>query len=123
MVLSSRLNLWFAPFREQAGSQQGRGCIEHIVTLRLLIDLAKRRKQKLFVCFIDFSMAYDRVPRARLFRMLCELGCGSRMLAALVAVYAATLTVIGNTVIESKIGVRQGSNIMFIIYNICKCFD
>ena len=119
MVLSSRLSQWFVPCREQAGSQKGRGCIEHIVTLRLLIDFARRKKQKLFVCFVDFSMAYDRVPRAGLFRMLRDLGCGARMLAALAAMYAETFSVLGTAVLESKIGVRQGSptsSILFVLY-------
>lgn len=31
MVLVSCLNLWFSPFKEQAGSQKGRTCVEHIV--------------------------------------------------------------------------------------------
>lgn len=119
MVLSTRLNMWFAPDREQAGSQRGRGCVEHIVSLRLLIDLAYRKKYKLFVCFVDFSMAYDRVPRSRLFHILKELGCGSRMLSALVAMYAVTLSVIGTSVLTSKIGVRQGSPtscLLFILF-------
>ena len=33
MILAARLSQWFAPYREQAGSQTGRGRIEHIVTL------------------------------------------------------------------------------------------
>ena len=49
MVLCSRLKQWFIPSREQAGAQAKRGCLEHIVTLRLLIDFAKRKKQTLFV--------------------------------------------------------------------------
>ncbi len=51
-ILSSPLNNWFAPSREQAGSQSGRGCTEHIVTLLLIVDLAKRKKLKLFVTFL-----------------------------------------------------------------------
>ncbi|CAL4160865.1 unnamed protein product, partial [Meganyctiphanes norvegica] len=35
MILCHRLQLWFRPYREQAGSQRGRGCLEHITTLRL----------------------------------------------------------------------------------------
>ena len=46
MVLCSRLERWFIPHREQAGSQAGRGCIELIVTLRLLIDMAKKKEAK-----------------------------------------------------------------------------
>ena len=33
MVLCVRIGLWFSPFREQAGSQSGRGCLEHIIYL------------------------------------------------------------------------------------------
>ena len=69
MVLCARLNRWFSPYREQAGSQAGRGCIEHIVTLRLLCDLARKKKFKLFVTFIDFSQAYDKVPRDVMFSL------------------------------------------------------
>ena len=49
--------------------------------------MARRRKLKLFVTFIDFSKAYDLVPRDKLFNILERLGCGMKMLAALVAMY------------------------------------
>ena len=67
LILCARLNLWFKPFREQAGAQKGRGCIEHIVTLSLLTDLARKKKRKLYITFVDFSQAYDRGPRRVLF--------------------------------------------------------
>ncbi len=56
VVLCRRLTLWFSPFREQAGSQRNRGCIEHIVTLRLLIDYAFCKRKKLFIVLVDFSI-------------------------------------------------------------------
>ena len=59
MILCSRLELWFKPYREQAGAQRGRGCIEHIVSLRLLSDYATKKKKKLFITFIDFSKAFS----------------------------------------------------------------
>jgi len=46
-LLLNRLSLWSAIDKCQAGAQRGRGCIEHIMTLRLLIDLAKCKKRKL----------------------------------------------------------------------------
>ena len=109
MVLCSRLMQWFSPYREQAGGQPKRGCIEHVVTLRLLLDLAKRKKLPLFITFVDFSQAYDRVPRNTLFCMLKRLGCGAVMLAALIAMYHATRSIIGTAVITATVGVRQGS--------------
>ena len=47
MIMCSRLEHWFKPYREQAGAQKGRGCIEHIVTLRLLSDYAKKKRKRL----------------------------------------------------------------------------
>ena len=72
MILCSRLKTWFKPYREQAGSQEKRSCTEHIVCLRLLCDMARRKKLKLFVLFVDFSKAYDMVPRQMLFRVLVQ---------------------------------------------------
>ena len=60
-LLLNRLMLWSNIDKCQAGAQRGRGCIEQIMTLRLLIDLAKSKRKKLYVLFIDFSKAYDKV--------------------------------------------------------------
>ena len=119
MILCARLETWFKPYREQAGAQKGRGCVEHIVTLRLLTDFAKKKKNKLFVVFVDFTQAYDLVPRDMLFQVLKRLGCGTAMLAALIAIYRVTNSVIGTAVVATTIGVRQGSStscLLFILY-------
>ena len=95
--------------REQAGAQSLRGCVEHIVTLRLFIDLFKKKKKPLFVAFIDFSKAYDRVPRMYLLKLLHRLGCGKVMLAALAAMYRITRFLFGSVLITAMLGVKQGS--------------
>lgn len=51
-ILCSRLELWFSPFREQVGAQRGRGCTEHIMTLRLFMDIAKKKKKKLHLLIL-----------------------------------------------------------------------
>ena len=119
LMLSSRLSSWFVPFREQAGSQKDRGRTEHIVTLRLVMDMAKRKILKLFVTFVDFRMAYDKVPRDMLLLTLKIIGCGAVMLAILVSMYTVTQSVVGTAVVAATIGVRHGSPtscILFIIY-------
>ena len=55
--------MWMYVDKCQAGAQESRDCIEHVLALRLIIDYAKQDKQKLFIVFVDFSKAYDRVPR------------------------------------------------------------
>ena len=69
--------------------------------------------------FVDFSKAYDLVPRHMLFSVLKRLGCGAAMLSVLVAMYSITQNVIGTAVITTVIGVRQGSPtscLLFILY-------
>ena len=89
------------------------------MTLRLLTDFARRRRKKLFVTFIDFSKAYDLVPRHILARILMRLGCGIVMLGIICAMYNVTESIIGTAMFVTTIGVRQGSPtscLLFIIY-------
>ena len=118
-VIYNRLSKWWQPDREQAGAQPSRGCTEHLVTLRLLIDFCKNHKKKLFIAFIDFSKAYDRVPRNLLINVLKKLGCGLIMITALISMYTVTHSILGVAVISAVVGVRQGSPtscFLFIVY-------
>ena len=80
--------------------------MEHIVTLRLLTDSARRKSKKLFVTFIDFSKACDVMPRHKMFITLKRLGCGMVTLAALIAMYNLTESVYDCAIITSIVGVR-----------------
>ena len=72
-VLCHRLMKWFVTDREQAGTWLKRGCIEHIISLRLIKDYARRKRSKLYVEYVDFSKAYDRKPRRKLMKVLNHL--------------------------------------------------
>ena len=118
-ILCNRLTQWFTPDHEQAGAQKKRGCIEHLVTLRLIINYCFRKKLQLYIAYIDFSKAYDRVPRNKLVDILKRLGCGCAMLLALIAMYKITKSILGMAVITKIVGVRRGSPtscFLFILY-------
>ncbi len=118
-ILCKRLQLWFCPLREQAGAQKERGCQEQFVTLRLLINYALFKKLKLFVVFVDFTKAYDTVPRDKLMRVLRSIGCSLLMITAIATLYYCTKSILGTAIITATVGVRQGSPtscILFIIY-------
>ena len=86
--------------------------------LRLLCDMARRKKLKLYVTFIDFSQAYDRVPRHVLCNVLRRLGCGSVMLCALIAIYTLTESWLGTVLILMTVGVRQGSPTSCLLFTV-----
>lgn len=120
-ILCNRLKSWIKPWIDkcQAGAQENRSCTEHILALRLLIDYAKKKIIKLFIVFVDFSKAYDKVPRNTLFEILKSLGCGKRFLMAVMAIYKSTINILNSEYIRATIGVKQGgpmSCILFIIY-------
>ena len=118
-ILGNRLKQWIDVDNCQAGGTEKRGCTEHILALRLIIDYAVKEKVKLFILFVDFSKAYDKVPRRTLFNLLKRLGCGKRFLRALIAIYKNTINILNSEYVKATIGVKQGgpmSCLLFIIY-------
>ena len=69
----------------------------------------KSKKKKLYILFIDFIKAYDRVPRHKLVEYMKTLGCGRMMLSALMNMYKNTWNVLNSTIIDTSSGVRQGA--------------
>lgn len=119
LLLNARLSQWLNIDKAQAGAQKGRGCIEQIITLRLLVDYAKHQKKKLFLLFVDFQKAYDKVPRKKLLECLKSRGCGRVMLEAIVSLYRNTKFILRTATINADIGVRQGaptSCLLFVLY-------
>ena len=72
---------------EQAGFRQAFSTIDHIFTLRCLIDQSKARKKKLYCCFVDFRKAFDPVSRETLFDRLKSLKIPNDMIWAIYALY------------------------------------
>ena len=108
MVLAARFIQWYKPCPEQAGSQKGRGCEEQILALRLMIDIARKMKNILYITFVDYQTAYDKVDRYKLLKQLDTKGCGTRFLKAIQASLQNTTGVIGNTMFSTTAGVKQG---------------
>ena len=119
VLILNRLLLWLDIDKCQAGAQKGRSCLEQIFSLRMLCDYAVCKKVKLFVLFIDYSKAYDRVPRHKLVAVLKSRGCGKIMLKAIQSMYTCTKNILKAAIIDATIGVRQGSPsscLLFILY-------
>ncbi|MCO5564505.1 hypothetical protein L7F22_018166 [Adiantum nelumboides] len=97
----------------QAGFRRAFSTIDHIFTLRCLIDQAKARKRQLHCCFVDFCKPFDTIPRDRLFQRLRILGIPSELLWGVFSLYervSARLRCPRGTSlpIASTVGVKQG---------------
>lgn len=108
-ILNCRLNKWYKPCVEQAGSQSSRSCEEQILTLRLYIDIARKKKYVLYILFVDYTKAYDKVNRSKLLHMLADHGCGNTFLNAIGSSIKNTYNIIGSEKFRSTCGVKQGS--------------
>ena len=118
-ILEKRLLLWSPPSKEQAGAQKGRSCVNHIMTLRFLIDYAKKSRVKLYILFVDFEKAYDNVSRSKLIEELKYVGCGKIMIKIIVSIYKNTNLIFKSANVCADKGVKQGSSttcLFFILY-------
>jgi len=128
-ILNTRLSLWCETnklrARGQAGFRKDHRTADQVLVLRTLIEECRLVKDPLFVCFVDFTKAYDTVPRHLLWHKLQQhLGVDGWFLAAIQALYASVPMVVSShegtsEVFFSHLGLKQGcplSPLLFGIY-------
>ena len=116
-VLNARLTTYLEDAglraRGQAGFRPGYGCSDHILALRAIIERQRARGQRLYACFVDFTRAFDLVPRDRLWVKLRRAGVAGWALQGIQSLYASTPMCVklpaGFTAcFSSPLGVKQG---------------
>ena len=74
MVARERINEWVGESGMlgdiQGGFRKGKRTEDNRLMLERMIEMAKVRKECLFVAFIDMEKAYDRVDRKKLFEVM-----------------------------------------------------
>ncbi len=76
----------------------------------MLIDVARKCKYPLYITFIDYQKAYDKVNRLNLLRYLDARGCGTAFLRAIKSAMMNSSGQIGNQTFSATAGVRQGAS-------------
>ena len=123
-ILCNRLIRWAKINIEQTAFQKGKGCIDQIFLLRVIISMIQAKNEKLYIGFFDLSKAFDRVSRYLLLKQLVKLGIGSVMFCTIKSMYSVTRCVLRgfgkiSEVFETHTGIKQGASssvILFIIF-------
>ena len=97
----------------QAGIRPNLNTEHQLFALRHLLEECHRRKNPMYACFIDFSKAYDCMPRALLWQVMQHIGVSTKILRAVQSMYAQVSCmvniggVVGGNFVSAK-GVKQG---------------
>ena len=98
---------------EQYGFRSGRGTREAIFNLRIITERAMEVNQDIYLCFIDYEKAFDKVRHEDLMQMLIDIGLDGKDLRVIRNLYWDQEAAIrlGGKLSEWKAikrGVRQG---------------
>ena len=92
-VISKRLERWVSIHDEQTGFRKGKSTLTQIFTLRIIIEIMKKTKRKLYIGCFDIEKAFGKVSRLILFKKLIKAGVGYLMLGALKTIYISTYSI------------------------------
>ncbi|OMJ15842.1 Transposon TX1 protein, partial [Smittium culicis] len=109
--------------KEQAGFRDFEECVAQATTLYEIVKRRKVKNLQTWICYIDYSKAYDRVPHMALIHKLRSLGIGGKLLNTISGLYYEPKLVvrIGDTVSEPSeylCGVRQGCPASPILFDL-----
>lgn len=109
--------------KEQAGFRPERSCIDHISTIRIIIEQSVEFQSPLYLLFIDFERAFDTLDQSRMWIILENYGIPMKILKIMQELYKdVQCKVVHNgqcgRSINAGAGVKQGcilSPLLFII--------
>ncbi len=114
-LLEGKLSAWAEAHKKRAISQAGfrahYNTLDHVLCLRVLGEQAKRLHRPLYCCFVDFSKAFDKVSRYKLWERMVTLGVPLELRIAIAKLYEQVIIRFSSTnevEVLSTLGVIQG---------------
>lgn len=109
--------------RSQYGFRRGTGTREAILGLTLIAERYMEVQRKLYVCYVDYKKAFDRIQHEKLIEVLTRVGLDERDIVMIRNTYwnhrGCIRTEKGNTrCIDIQRGVRQGCILSPLLFNI-----
>ena len=128
MVLEARATAWAEQSKSRAKGQAGFRkdfcTTDQLFIVRILLQQAAHEKRGLYCCFVDFTKAFDLVPRDILWNVLKRRGLSGRVLTSLQSMDAVDKAYVftkdgPSDLFDCSIGVKQGcplSPLLFSLY-------
>jgi hypothetical protein len=97
---------------------------DHILILKTIIDLAKKKHKKVFACFVDLKKAFDTVWHEGLLLKLYKIGLSSSFCKIIESMYAqleSSIKIDSESCSQyfiTEVGTRQGCNLSPWLFNI-----
>ena len=109
--------------RQQSGFRPGTGTREGIFNLRTICERATDVQKDVYICFIDYTKAFDRVKHFKMIECLSEIGIHDKDLQIISTLYreqSASVRTESGMTSEFKIkkGVRQGCVLSPHLFNL-----
>ena len=77
IILENKMRIWLESegkwAKGQAGFRRQHSTIDHLVTLRIIVEECRNDKSNLVCCFVYFRKAFNTVPRNNLWNRLEDL--------------------------------------------------
>lgn len=127
-LILNRINGWIETndilCEYQSGFRAGYSTIDSIFNLTSIIHLNRKKKNNTYAFFVDFSCAFDLIPRNSLFFKLASFGLSSKIIETLQSLYRNTTCQVWDGFslsdsFEVYAGVKQGcllSPTLFSLY-------
>ena len=93
----------------QLGFRKGRGTRDGICQLRFMSERLIEKNKKLFVCYVDYKKAFDKIKHVALSKMLAEYNVPNEEIRLISSIYdyqEAQIRI--NTSLSRKVKIKQG---------------
>ena len=107
----------------QAGFRKNRSTTDQVFVIQSLVDIFLKRGKKLYIAWVDYAKAFDKVWRQGLFYKMLKQGLSAKIVNIVKSIYANIKSkVMVNGVLSNAFasysGVRQGESLSPMLFAI-----